>query len=104
MFIPFMCFIEDIEHLMGAQNGCVHNLKLVTNLKNNVYHSRSCQLHRFITQYVSEIYLKRKSEEIIDQIEGAVRAADAWKSTVLMDYTADYKPLLIVSQTLSTEY
>ncbi|KAJ3640807.1 hypothetical protein Zmor_027347 [Zophobas morio] len=81
MFIPFMCFIEDIEHLMGAQNG-------------------SCQLHRFITQYVSEIYLKRKSEEIIDQIEGAVRAADAWKSTVLMDYTADYKPLLISTVTV----
>jgi exocyst complex component 4 len=81
VFVPFMCFIEDIEQLMGVQNG-------------------PCLLHRFITQYVSDIYLKRKSEEIIDQIEGAVRAADAWKATVLLDCTADYKPLLISTVTV----
>lgn len=58
---------------------------------------RSCNLHQFITQHVSNVYLKRKSEEVIDQIEGAVRASDAWKATVLLDLTADYKPLLVVS-------
>ncbi|EEZ97195.1 Exocyst complex component 4-like Protein [Tribolium castaneum] len=75
VFIPFMCFIEEVEQVLG-QNG-------------------PCQLHRFITQYVSEVYLKRKSDEIIEQIETAVRAADAWKATVLLDCTADYKPLLV---------
>lgn len=42
------------------------------------------------------MYLKRKSDEIIEEIESAVRAADAWKATVLLDCTADYKPLLVV--------
>ncbi|RZC35473.1 exocyst complex component 4 [Asbolus verrucosus] len=82
IFIPFMCFIEDIEQLIGeGEHG-------------------PCQLHRFITKYVSDIYLKRKSEEIIDQIEASVRAADAWKATVLLDCTADYKPLLISTVTV----
>lgn len=57
---------------------------------------KPCQLNKFLTQYVNDIYLKKKSEEIIDQIEVAVRSADAWKATVLLDCTADYKPLLIV--------
>ncbi|KAJ8961977.1 hypothetical protein NQ314_005758 [Rhamnusium bicolor] len=81
VFIPFMCFNEEIEQAMGIGHG-------------------SSTLHKFITQHVSNVYLKRKSDEIIDQIETAVRAADAWKATVLLDLTADYKPLLVSTVTV----
>lgn len=57
----------------------------------------SCSLYRYITQHISNVYLKRKSDEIIEEIENAFKAADAWKSTVLLDLSADYKPLLVVS-------
>lgn len=76
VFIPFMSFVSDIEQEEGV--------------------TKSCQLNKFLTQYVYDIYLKKKSEEVIDQIDVAVRSADAWKATVLLDCTADYKPLLIV--------
>lgn len=35
--------------------------------------------------------------EIMEQIDAAIRAADAWKATVLLDSTSDYKPILVVS-------
>lgn len=33
----------------------------------------------------------------MEQIDSAIRAPDAWKATVLLDVTSDYKPLLVVS-------
>lgn len=58
---------------------------------------RTCNLYQFLVQYVCNDYLKRKSSEVIDHIEAAVRASDAWKTTVLLDLSSDYKPLLAVS-------
>lgn len=58
---------------------------------------RSCDLYNFLQRHVSNVYLKRKCDEILEQIEAAVRAADAWKTTVLLDLSSDYKPLLVVS-------
>ncbi|XP_030764843.1 exocyst complex component 4 [Sitophilus oryzae] len=81
LFIPFMCFIEDIEQTLSMSHG-------------------TCSLYKYITQHISNIYLKRKSEEIVEQIENAFKATDAWKSTVLLDLTADYKPLLVSTVTV----
>ncbi|KAF7281690.1 hypothetical protein GWI33_004410 [Rhynchophorus ferrugineus] len=81
VFIPFMCFTEDIEQTLGMSHG-------------------TCSLYRCITQHISNVYLKRKSDEILEQIESAYKAADAWKGTILLDLTADYKPLLISTVTV----
>ncbi|XP_066245779.1 exocyst complex component 4 [Euwallacea similis] len=81
VFIPFMCFIEDIENPLGVPHG-------------------SSALHQFITQHISTVYLKRKSSEIMEQIENAFKASDAWKATVLLDLSSDYKPLLMNAVTV----
>ncbi|CAH1993571.1 unnamed protein product [Acanthoscelides obtectus] len=81
LFIPFMCFIEEIEQITGVKHG-------------------TCALYQFLTQYVLHEYLKRKSNEILEQIECAVRAPDAWKSVVLLDISSDYKPLLVNTVTV----
>ncbi|XP_050293631.1 exocyst complex component 4 [Anthonomus grandis grandis] len=76
LFIPFMCFTEDIEQMLGMSHG-------------------SCPLYKYITQHVSSVYLKRKSDEIIGEIEKAFKAPDAWKTAVLLELSSDYKPLLV---------
>ncbi|KAL1506092.1 hypothetical protein ABEB36_005520 [Hypothenemus hampei] len=81
IFIPFMCFTEDIEQMLGMSHG-------------------SCSLYKYITEHISNVYLKRKSDEIMEQIENAYKAADAWKSTVLLELSADYKPLLMSTVTV----
>ncbi|CAG9772580.1 unnamed protein product [Ceutorhynchus assimilis] len=81
VFLPFMCFTEDIEQMLGMSHG-------------------SCSLYQNITQHISNVYLKRKSDEIIEQTEKAVKTPDAWKSTVLLDLSADYKPLLVSTVTV----
>lgn len=81
VFIPFMCFIEDIEQILKIPHG-------------------SCALYNYITQHISHVYLKQKSEEIMEQIENAFKAGDAWKATVLLDLSADYKPLLVSAVTV----
>ncbi|ENN82092.1 hypothetical protein YQE_01525, partial [Dendroctonus ponderosae] len=81
VFIPFMCFTEDIEQMLGMAHA-------------------SCSLYGYITQHISNVYLKRKSEEIIEQVENAFKAADAWKNTVLLDVSAGYKPLLVSTVTV----
>ncbi|KAG5886302.1 hypothetical protein JTB14_035715 [Gonioctena quinquepunctata] len=77
IYTPFMCFIEELEQKMGVEP---HG---------------SSNLYQFITLHVSNAFLKRKSDEIMDQVESCVRAADAWKATILLDSSADYKPLLV---------
>lgn len=54
-------------------------------------------MRQFLANYVSNVYLKAKAEEIKEQIESAIRSSEAWKATVLLDVTSDYKPLLVVS-------
>lgn len=59
-----------------------------------------CNLRQFLANYVLNVFLKRKTNEIMEQIDAAIRAADAWKATVLLDSTSDYKPILVVSYLL----
>lgn len=54
-------------------------------------------MRQFLANYVLNVFLKRKANEIMEQIDAAIRAADAWKATVLLDSTSDYKPILVVS-------
>lgn len=73
-----MCFIEEIEQILNI---------------------KQCILNKFLQEYVVDVYLKQKSEEIRMQIDVAVRASDAWKTTILLDSSSssDYKPILTVS-------
>lgn len=57
---------------------------------------KKCNLHQFLLYYVMEIFLQRKSVEMRAQIDAAIQAKDAWKATILLDITTDYKPLLMV--------
>lgn len=92
-----MCFTEDIEQMLGEfQFIRFFVYKRSYFLMVGMTHA-SCSLYGYITQHISNVYLKRKSEEIIEQVENAFKAADAWKSTVLLDVSAGYKPLLVVS-------
>ncbi|XP_019875133.2 exocyst complex component 4 [Aethina tumida] len=74
IFIPLMSFIEEMEQPMNIR--------------------QKSSLHDFINQYVTNSYLKQKSDEILNQIDTLVRSAEAWKATVLLNVTSDYKPLL----------
>lgn len=76
IFIPFMCFIDEIEQILNV---------------------KTCALNKFLQEYVTNVYLKQKSEEIRMQIDVAVRASDAWRATVLLNASSDYKPVLNVS-------
>lgn len=58
----------------------------------------SCSLNLFLSKYVTEGFLNRKKAETLAQMDVAVRAADAWKATILLDVTTDYKPLLMVKK------
>ncbi|XP_074041952.1 exocyst complex component secretory 8 [Leptinotarsa decemlineata] len=82
VFIPFFCFIEELEQAMNIEN------------------YGSSNIYQFLTKHVSNVFLKRKSDEIVDQIESCTRAADAWKATILLDLSADYKPLLVSTVTV----
>lgn len=55
-------------------------------------------MRQFLANYVLNVFLKRKSNEIMEQIDTAIRATDAWKATILLDSTSDYKPILVVSK------
>lgn len=46
---------------------------------------------------MTNTFLKRKYTETRTEIENAIQEKDAWKATVLVDVTIDYKPLLVVS-------
>lgn len=61
-----------------------------------LYSSAQCGLHKFLSDYVKDKFLTRRHIDTLQRIESSVRASDAWKSTVLLDATTDYKPLLIV--------
>lgn len=76
IFIPLMCFVEEMEQTLELKQGV------------------QCNLHQFLSAYVSDTYLTRKHLEILHKIDAVVRAPDAWKTTVLLDITTDYKPLL----------
>lgn len=76
IFVPLMCFVEEIEQTMELKQGV------------------QCSLHQFLSAYVSDTYLTRKHLEILHKIDAVVRSPDAWKTTVLLDITTDYKPLL----------
>ncbi|KAI4457823.1 exocyst complex component 4 [Holotrichia oblita] len=77
IFIPLMCFVEDIEESMGLPHGS------------------KCTLHQFLSGYVTNTFLKRKHTETKAAIEEVTHTKDAWKATVLLDVTVDYKPLLV---------
>ncbi|KAK9744568.1 hypothetical protein QE152_g7591 [Popillia japonica] len=77
IFIPLMCFVEDIEESMGLPHGS------------------KCTLHQFLSGYVTNTFLKRKHTETKADIEEVTHTKDAWKATVLLDVTVDYKPLLV---------
>ncbi|KAF2896324.1 hypothetical protein ILUMI_09831 [Ignelater luminosus] len=81
IFIPLMCFIEEIEQSLDLRQGV------------------SCSLNLFLSNYVTDGFLMRKRAETLAQIDIAVRAADAWKATILLDVTTDYKPLLVSTVT-----
>ncbi|KAB0800327.1 hypothetical protein PPYR_06067 [Photinus pyralis] len=82
IFIPLMCFIEEIEQMLKLNQGV------------------SCSLHLFVANYITDGFIMRKRAETMVQIDMAVRAADAWKTTVLLDATTDYKPLLLSAITV----
>ncbi|XP_017776973.1 PREDICTED: exocyst complex component 4 [Nicrophorus vespilloides] len=82
IFVPFMCFIEDIEQILELQQGA------------------QCPLHKFLSDYVTDRFVTRRHIETLRKIEDTVRMADAWKSTVLLDITTDYKPLLVSTVTV----
>lgn len=67
------------------------------NLQKPLFFRIPCSLRQFLANYVLNVFLKRKANEIMEQIDAAIRAADAWKATVLLDSTSDYKPILVVS-------
>ncbi|CAH0552753.1 unnamed protein product [Brassicogethes aeneus] len=75
IFITFITFVEDMEQNIGILR-------------------HKSELYQFISTYVSGTYLKKKSTEILNQIEASVKATEAWKATVLLNVTSDYKPLL----------
>lgn len=50
---------------------------------------------------MTDSFIMRKQTETLGKIDMAVRAADAWKATTLLDVTTDYKPLLVVEFLLS---
>ncbi|GJQ74842.1 hypothetical protein Trydic_g21678 [Trypoxylus dichotomus] len=77
IFIPLMCFVEDIEESMGLPHGS------------------KCTLNQFLSGYVTNTFLKRKHTETKTGIEDATHAKDAWRATILLDVTIDYKPLLM---------
>ncbi|CAG9827466.1 unnamed protein product [Diabrotica balteata] len=82
LFIPFMCFLDELDQSL------------------NIKKQGEPNLYTFLTEYVSNVYLKRKSDEILDQIETCIRKSDAWKATILLDLTSDYKPLLVSTVTV----
>ncbi|XP_072398045.1 exocyst complex component 4 [Diabrotica undecimpunctata] len=82
LFIPFMCFLDELDQSI------------------NIKKQGEPNLYTFLTEYVSNVYLKRKSDEILDQIETCIRKSDAWKATILLDLTSDYKPLLVSTVTV----
>uniref|UniRef100_A0A6P7H4L5 Exocyst complex component Sec8 n=1 Tax=Diabrotica virgifera virgifera TaxID=50390 RepID=A0A6P7H4L5_DIAVI len=82
LFIPFMCFLDELDQSISIKKQGNPNL------------------YTFLTEYVSNVYLKRKSDEILDQIETCIRKSDAWKATILLDLTSDYKPLLVSTVTV----
>lgn len=84
IFMPFICFIEEIEQSL--------------NIPNEVH----CELHKFLSKYIEEDFLKQKSLEISSKIQETTSASDAWKATVLLDVTTDYKPLLVSTVTVET--
>ncbi|KAF5272310.1 hypothetical protein FQR65_LT04968 [Abscondita terminalis] len=84
IFIPLMCFIEELEQALELQHGT------------------SCSLHLFLSNYITDGFIMRKKAETLAHIDMAVRAADAWKATVLLDVTTDYKPLLVSAVTVES--
>ncbi|KAF5304349.1 hypothetical protein FQA39_LY09728 [Lamprigera yunnana] len=82
IFIPLMRFIEEVEQILELKQGV------------------ACSLHLFLTNYITDGFIMRKKAETLAQIDTAVRAADAWKAAVLLDVTADYKPLLVSTVTV----
>ncbi|KAK4881071.1 hypothetical protein RN001_004390 [Aquatica leii] len=82
IFIPLMCFIEEIEQALELQHGV------------------SCSLHLFLSNYITDGFIMRKKAETLSQMDIAVRAADAWKAAILLDVTTDYKPLLVSAVTV----
>lgn len=82
LYIPFVCFLDELDQSV------------------NIKKQSDSNLYQFLTDYVNNVYLKRKSEEILDQIESCIRKSDAWKATILLDLTSDYKPLLVSTVTV----
>lgn len=76
IFVPLMCFIEEIEHATGLKSG------------------NMCPLNVFLSEYMNDKFLGRHRAQIQSQVDAAVRAPDAWKATTLPDTTRDTKPLL----------
>lgn len=79
IFVPLMCFIEEIEHAVGLKSG------------------NMCALNSFLSDYIAEKFLSQHKANIQQQVDAVVRVADAWKITTLSDTVRDSKPLLQVS-------
>lgn len=78
IFVPLMIFIEEIEHALGLKSGS------------------KCALNSFLSDYMTEKFLGQHKANIQQQVDAAVRVADAWKATTLPDTTREKKPLLQV--------
>ncbi|XP_025829668.1 exocyst complex component 4 isoform X3 [Agrilus planipennis] len=76
VFVPLINFVDEIEKSLELKPG-------------------SSSLNQFLSNNVKDVFLIRKRIETLNQIEAVVRAVDAWKSTILLDATTDYKPLLV---------
>lgn len=82
IFVPLMCFVDEIEQATGIKTGNVCNLK------------------QFVSEYMSERFLGRHRGQIHTQVEAAIRATDAWKATTMFDNSRDAKPLLMSTVTV----
>ncbi|XP_022913128.1 exocyst complex component 4 [Onthophagus taurus] len=82
MYVPLMYFIEEIEEAMELSHGS------------------ACTLNQFLSGYTKNTFLKRKNTEMRNDIEMAIQSKDAWKETVLLDVSTDYKPLLVSTVTI----
>lgn len=63
----------------------------------NIIYSTHCKLYDFLYTNARDHFLSIKTNEIEMKIYDILKSADAWKTTLLLDVTTDYKPLLLVS-------
>lgn len=78
IFVPMMLFVDEIEQVIGVKEP-----------------GTASQLKQFISEYISKKFLGRHKGQVHEKVENAIRAADAWKATTMIDTSREAKPLLM---------